>query len=214
MTYGYYDAPRRERPKGIYLFNARNLTRQSLVALGSLTYHELMPGHHLHYAIQQERESLCPFRKHSFVNAFNEGWAEYAATLAGELGMYETPEERYGRLIWDAFFTCRLVVDTGMNVLGWSLERARDYMRMYGGMTEADICTESVRYACDIPGQGLAYKLGDVHILRLRERMRRELGSRFEMKAFHAAVVEHGSLPLPELEWHVEHEIERLKHIS
>jgi uncharacterized protein (DUF885 family) len=211
MTYGYYDAPRRDRAEGIYLFNGNNLTQQPLFALGSLTYHELMPGHHLHYAIQLEDQVLPPFRRYSFVNAYNEGWAEYAATLAGEIGMYEEPEERYGRLAWDAFFTCRLVVDTGMNVLGWSLEQAREYMRLHGGMTETDVRTESIRYSCDIPGQGLAYKLGDTQILRLRERMRLAHGARFDLKTFHAAVVGHGSLPMPELEWHLDHEIERLR---
>jgi uncharacterized protein (DUF885 family) len=176
-----------------------------------LLYHELVPGHHLHIATQQENPRLHPFRMHNFVNAFNEGWAEYAATYAGEIGMYEEPEERYGRLVMDAFLTCRLVVDTGMNVLGWSLERARDYMRSHSGMAEAEILTESLRYSCDLPAQALAYKLGDTQILDLRERMRRALGARFEIKEFHAAVLGPGALPMPELAWHVEREIERLR---
>jgi uncharacterized protein (DUF885 family) len=211
MTYGYYDAPRPGRCEGRYLFNFSNLTKQPLFRLGALTYHELMPGHHLHFASQQENETLHPFRRHIFLNAYNEGWAEYAATLAGEIGLYEQPEERYGRLVIDAFLTCRLVVDTGMNALSWSLERARDYMRMHSGMSEVEILTESVRYSCDIPGQSLAYKLGDVQILALRERMRQALGSRFDFKDFHAAVLGPGALPMPDLEWHVEHEITRLK---
>ena len=145
MTFGYYDAPRPDRPQGVYLFNSANLTKQALFNVGPLTYHELVPGHHLHLASQQENEGLHPFRAHSFVNAYNEGWAEYAATFAGEIGMYEQPEERYGRLVMDAFLTSRLVVDTGMNVLGWSLERARDYMREHSGMAESEILTETVR---------------------------------------------------------------------
>jgi uncharacterized protein (DUF885 family) len=210
MTYGYYDAPRRGRAEGVYLFNPANLTKQALLTVAALTYHELMPGHHLHLATQQENKSLHPFRAYSFVNAYNEGWAEYAATFAGEIGLYEEPQERYGRLLNDAFLTSRLVVDTGMNVLGWSLERAREYMRRHTGIPEAEILTESVRYSCDIPGQALAYKLGDVEILALRERMRRALGTRFKLKDFHAAILRPGSLPIPDLKWHVEHEIDTL----
>jgi uncharacterized protein (DUF885 family) len=211
MTFGYYDAPRRDRSDGRYFFNAANLTKQTLINVGALTYHELVPGHHLHLATQQENLQLHPFRAQSFVNAYNEGWAEYAATLAGEMGLYEDPAERYGRLLMDAFLTCRLVVDTGMNVLGWSLDRARDYMRLRSGLKEAEIVAESLRYSCDIPGQALAYKLGDTQILALRERMRRALGERFDIKRFHEAILGPGALPLPDLEWHVDWEIERLR---
>jgi len=210
MTYGYYAVPRGERPEGRYLFNSANLTKQPLYTLGSLTYHELVPGHHLHLATQQENTSLHPFNRYSFVNAYSEGWAEYAATLAGEMGMYEQPEERYGRLVFDAFLTCRLVVDTGMNSMGWSLERAREYMRKHTAMTEAENRSESLRYSCDIPGQSLAYKLGDLHVLMLRARMKRALGEDFSIKAFHAAILGPGALPLQDLEWHIENEIERL----
>src|SRR5262249_27000267 len=111
----------------------------------------------------------------------------------------------------DAFLTSRLVVDTGMNALGWSLERARAYMRNHSGMTEAEILTESVRYSCDIPGQALAYKVGDTQILALRERMRDALGECFDLKQFRAAVLDAGALPLPELQWHLEQVINRLR---
>jgi uncharacterized protein (DUF885 family) len=210
MTFGYYDAPRAERPIGTYFFNTANLTRQPLAYVGTLTYHELVPGHHLHFSTQQRITALHPFRAFSFFNAFNEGWAEYAATLAGEMGMYETPEERYGRLVMDAFLTCRLVVDTGMNALGWSLEKAREYLRAHSGMEEAEIRTETVRYSCDIPAQSLAYKLGDTEILAQRERMRSALGALFDIRDFHTAVLGAGALPLPELALLIKREIERL----
>jgi uncharacterized protein (DUF885 family) len=210
MTYGYYEEPRTDRPEGRYLFNFANLSKQALITVGSLTYHELIPGHHLHLAGQQENPALHPLRKYGFVNAYAEGWAEYAATFAGEVGMYEEPEERYGRLIMDGFLTSRLVVDTGMNIMGWSLEKAQDYMRRHSGMAEVEILSESVRYSCDIPGQALAYKLGDKFILSLRERMRQALGVRFDLKTFHSAVLGPGALPLPDLEWHIGCEIERL----
>ena len=214
MTFGYYDAPRMQHPIGTYFFNAANLTRQPLFTLATLTYHELVPGHHLHFSTQQASSTLHPFRAFSFFNAYNEGWAEYAATLAGELGLYELPEERYGRLVMDAFLTCRLVVDTGMNTLGWSLEQAREYLRAHSGMAEVEIRSETIRYSCDLPGQSLAYKLGDTEIVGLRERMRGALGAAFDIRDFHAAVLGTGALPLPELAWHIDREIERLSSLS
>ena len=210
MTFGYYDAPRLGKPEGRYLFNSANLTGRALFQLGSLTFHELMPGHHLQLATQQENVLLHPFRNHSLVNAYCEGWAEYAATFAGEIGLYEHPAERYGRLLMDAFLTCRLVVDTGMNALGWSLEDSAEYMRQHSGMTDAEILTELVRYSCDIPGQSLAYKLGDTYIIELREQMRCALGSRFDLKDFHAAALTCGAITMPDLRWHVRYETERL----
>jgi len=211
MTYGYYELPARDHPAGLYLFNAGNLTKHPLCPVGALTYHELMPGHHLQVGLQYENDALHPFRRYSLLPAYNEGWAEYAATLAGEIGMYEEPEERYGRLMMDGLFASRLVVDTGMNVLEWSLQRARDYMHQNSGISHFEILTESVRYSCDIPGQGLAYKIGDRKIMQLRERMRHELRDRFDLKVFHAAVLATGAIPLPELEWHIACEIERLR---
>jgi uncharacterized protein (DUF885 family) len=209
MTFGYYDQPRPDRNHGVYLFNAGNLTQRALFNIGSLTYHELVPGHHLQIATLQENTRLHPFRVHTFVAAYNEGWAEYAATLAGEVGMYEQPEERYGRLVWESLFTSRLVVDTGMNALGWSLERAQDYLRAQSGLGEKEILTELVRYSCDIPGQALSYKLGDTEILKMREKMRQALGEHFELKDFHSAILEVGALPLPDLSWHIDCEIRR-----
>ncbi len=210
MTFGYYDAPRPDRPQGLYLFNGANLLRQPLHTLAALTYHELVPGHHLHLATQTSNTRAHPVRRFSLVNAYNEGWAEYAGTLAGELGMYASPEERYGRLTMDAFLTSRLVVDTGMNVLGWSLERARDYMREFSGMAEAEVLTETVRYSCDIPAQALAYKLGDVEMLGMRARMQRRLGDRFDPRSFHAAVLSAGALPLPVLAAYLERVTDQL----
>jgi uncharacterized protein (DUF885 family) len=204
MTYGYYDPPHEGQPKGSYLFNCGNLKNRSLICVPSLTYHELLPGHHLQAGLQQESPALHPVRRYSVVNAYIEGWAEYAATLAGEMGCYETPEERYGRLVMDAFLTARLVVDTGLNAFGWSLGRAQQYMKHHTALSDSEIVSDSVRYSCDIPGQGLAYKLGDSKILELRERMRRVWGAQFNLRDFHSVVLETGAVPLPDLEWYVE----------
>lgn len=209
MSFGFYSTPNADQAKGLYLFNTRNLTAGPLPNIAALNYHELVPGHHFHEASQRENTSLHPIRQHSFVNAFNEGWAEYAATLAGEVGMYREPEEQFGRLMMDAFLTCRLVVDTGMNALGWSLEQARDYMRANAFMPEQEIRTESIRYSCDIPGQSLAYKLGDEFILAEREAMRAALGEMFDLRAFHNAVLKPGALPLPVLAARLRAETER-----
>jgi uncharacterized protein (DUF885 family) len=210
MSFGFYDAPCRGRDRGVYFFNSAHLTRQALFHVAALTYHELVPGHHLQLALQQENPNLHPFRAHGFVNAYIEGWAEYAATLAGEMGLYEKPEERYGRLMMDAFLTTRLVVDTGINALGWSLESALDYMRAHTVLTESEIRMESVRYG-DRPGQVLPYKLGDTHLIALRERMRQRLGAHFDLKAFHAAVLDTGAIPLTDLGWHVDHVTDKIR---
>jgi len=196
MTFGFYDAPSPGQPAGRYLFNATNLAAGPLANVASLNYHELVPGHHFHLASQRENKVLHPIRANALFNAFNEGWAEYAATLAGELGMYQESEERFGRLMMDAFLACRLVVDTGMNALGWTLEQSRTFMRENAFMPEAEIRSESIRYSCDIPGQSLAYKLGEYFLMARREEMRARLGERFDLRDFHDAVLEPGGLPL------------------
>src|SRR3546814_5085329 len=101
------------------------------------------------------------FRRNCVVNAFSEGWAEYAATLAGEMGLYDNPYDRYGRLSQDAFLTCRLVVDTGMNTLGWTWEQAKQYMREHTKCAEGEIESDTLRYSCGIAAQSLAYKMGE-----------------------------------------------------
>lgn len=210
MTFGYYSPPTPTDELGRYNFNSPNLSQGPLNHIGALNYHELVPGHHFHLATQDENETLHPLRRKSFVNAFNEGWAEYAATLAGEMGMYPEPEERFGRLIMDAFLTCRLVVDTGMNAFGWPLEKARDYMREKAFMPETEIRSETVRYSCGIPGQALAYKLGDTVIHDAREKMRAALGNRFDIRDFHDAVLKPGALPLPLVKQQVEAQTARI----
>ncbi len=210
MTFGYYSRPQPGQKKGLYLFNSPNLSANPLPNVAALNYHELVPGHHFHFASQRENQALHPLRQNTFINAYNEGWAEYAAMLAGEMGMYAAPEEQFGRMMQDSFLTCRLVVDTGMNAFGWSLEQAREYMREHSFMPETEILSESIRYSCGMPAQSLAYKLGDTFLLEQRERMRIALGDRFDIRDFHDAVLKPGSLPLALLADHLDAEIERL----
>src|SRR3546814_10910723 len=111
MTWGYYSRPGGNEKRGIYYYNGSKLDSQAVIAAASLVFHELVPGHHLHLTLQMSNPNLSDFRRNCVVNAFSEGWAEYAATLAGEMGLYDNPYDRYGRLSQDAFLTCRLVVD-------------------------------------------------------------------------------------------------------
>jgi uncharacterized protein (DUF885 family) len=203
FTAGYYQPPGDGNPEGVYYYNVSNLIEGTLATLSSLVYHELIPGHHFHIAIQRESVHLHPLRKTLLFNTFNEGWAEYAAALAGEVGMYPTPTERYGRLLKEAYYCCRLVVDPGLNVLGWTLEQARMYLGAHTMLSESEIESEILRYSTDIPAQCLAYKLGEMKIREVRECARQAMGGRFDLREFHDVVLSTGGLPLEVLEWHV-----------
>jgi uncharacterized protein (DUF885 family) len=211
MTFGYYDPPNIINPIGRFLFNSNNLSQQQLSPLPCLNYHELVPGHHFHIASQFENELLPSVRKYGYFNAFNEGWAEYSATLAGELGMYAEPEAEFGRLGMDAFLTCRLIVDTGMNALGWPIEKAQAFMFENSIASELEIRTDTIRYACDIPGQALAYKLGEDYIVDLRTMMQKSLGNSFDVRDFHDVILAPGARPLAEVSHDVHVATARLK---
>jgi len=204
MTFGFYDWPTPAEPVGRYYYNGSSLDQRPLVQAAALIYHELIPGHHFQVSLQTENRSLPDFRRNDFATAFAEGWAEYASGLAGEMGMYGEPYDRYGRLASEMFLASRLVVDTGMNALGWSREQALDYLR--GRLLESDtqLATETLRYSVDIPGQALAYKVGAMAILDLRHHAEEELGDGFDVRRFHQAVLSHGSMPLDVLAEHIE----------
>jgi uncharacterized protein (DUF885 family) len=204
MTYGYYQMPTPQLPTGNYLFNGSKLDERSLLNVAALSYHELVPGHHFQVALRLENDKLSRFRKTANYTVYLEGWGEYASDLAGEMGMYSDPYDRAGRLSMDLFLSTRLVVDTGMNALGWTRDRAMAYMREHTFESETQIGTETLRYSSDLPGQALAYKLGSRGIRDLRERMRARLGPRFDVRRFHQAVLGYGAMPLNVLEQHVE----------
>ncbi|MBK8246616.1 MAG: DUF885 domain-containing protein [Gemmatimonadetes bacterium] len=196
MTFGYYQVPTPADSMGHYMYNGSNLPERSMLGAASLVFHELIPGHHFQIATQRESTTLPYFRQRTTHTAFTEGWGEYAASLAGELGMYSDPYDRYGRLAMDMFLSCRLVVDTGMNALGWSRERAIAYLKEYTFQSAREIDTETLRYSVDLPGQALAYKMGSRELLRLREDARKRLGTRFDIKRWHAFVLDGGSMPM------------------
>lgn len=197
MTFGYYRQPTPALPEGDYYYNGSRLPERSLLNAAALIYHELVPGHHFQINLQMENAGLPDFRRLTFgETAFTEGWGEYASALAGEMGMYADPYDACGRLAMDAFISTRLVVDTGMNALGWSREQAIAFMKENTFEGDLQIGTESLRYSTDIPGQALAYKLGSLEIRRLREKAKSALGPRFDPRRFHDAVLGSGTLPL------------------
>ena len=204
QTFGYYQTPTASDPRGYYNYNGSNLSDRSLLNAGALIYHELVPGHHFQINLSFENPAIPEFRRESFDTAFTEGWGEYAAGLAGEMGMYKDPYDRYGRLGMEMFVSVRLVVDTGMNALGWSRERAIAYMKENAMESDTQILSETLRYSCDMPGQALAYKMGAMRILELREKARSALGARFDIRKFHDWVLGSGSLPMTTLERHVQ----------
>ena len=206
MTFGFYQAPTAREPTGEYRFNGSRLEDRSLVFAAPIIYHELLPGHHFQVALQLENESLPPFRRKFGMlgfNAYTEGWAEYAAELAGEMGLYDDPHDRLGRLMLDAFLSARLVVDSGLNYFGWSLEDARRYMAENTYQSTTEIATETLRYATAIPGQALGYKMGHRVFDDLRAAVAKRQGADFDLRAFHGAVLDPGAMPLTVLQQHV-----------
>jgi len=207
MTFGYYQPPTETAPTGIYFFNGSKLEERSTLEAEHLIYHELIPGHHLQVSLAQESSSVPTFQSQAvYLGIYSDGWAEYAAEiLAPEMGMFQDPYSRYGRLVrGELFMAVRLVVDTGMNDFGWPLEKARAYMRDKLLESETQIDSETLRYATDYPAQALVYNLGMHRIAELRARTREQLGKRFDIKAFHRAVLENGSLPMSVLDRHVQ----------
>ena len=151
-------------------------------------------------ALRAENPKLSAFRRAANYTPYSEGWGEYASDLAGEMGMYTDPYDRAGRLSMDLFLSTRLVVDTGMNALGWTREKAMAFMRDHTLESDVQIDTESLRYSVDMPGQALAYKLGELQIRRHRRDAEEKLGPRFDQRRFHDVILAIGSVPLPVLE--------------
>lgn len=211
-TYGYYQEPTEGDPRGVYYFNGSQLDQRSLIGAQQLIYHELIPGHHFEIGLMWENEELPDYRRGSWHGGFVEGWAEYASSVvAADMGMYQDPYDLYGRLAGDNFYAARLVVDTGMNVFGWSRQQAIELMLDNTLESRVQIETETLRYAADIPAQALSYALGSLKLLELRERAEAALGERFDIRRFHDAVLSYGSMPLAVLDRHIDWFIEQEK---
>ncbi len=203
-TIAYYRQPAVDgsRP-GYYMINTYKPETRPRYEAEALAFHESIPGHHLQIAIAQELTGIPEFRKHQGTTAYVEGWALYTERLADEMGLYSGDLDRIGMLSYDAWRACRLVVDTGMHSMGWSRQQAIDYMIENSVLAENNIVNEVDRYLT-WPGQALAYKLGQLEILKLRDEGKQRLGDRFDIKGFHDAVLRSGAVTLPVLREQVE----------
>ena len=186
-----------------YWLNTYNLPARPLYNLPALTLHESSPGHSLQGALAKEQAQQPDFRRRNYISAYGEGWGLYSEKLGKEMGIYETPYEDFGRLTYEMWRACRLVIDTGLHHQGWTRDRALAYLRDRTALSEHEVTTEVDRYI-SWPGQALSYKLGELAIVRLRAQAERELGDRFDIKAFHDAVLSQGSVPLPVLEQQIQ----------
>jgi uncharacterized protein (DUF885 family) len=205
MTYGYYQPPTTTQPVGKYFWNGAALESKSLLTYATLIFHELAPGHHFHLARQQENASLPDVRRHGGgLSAFNEGWAEYAAGLGWEMGLYDEPLDGYGRMVHERFTAQRLVVDTGLHYYGWSRDQAAAYMKANTTESDAQVASEILRYGTDLPAQALAYRAGFVELNRLRSKAEQRLGGRFDVRSFHEEILGPGALPFPVLDGHLD----------
>ena len=204
MTYGYYSRPDAQEPTGYYNYNGLNADQRSLTMVTAIIFHELLPGHHFQLALLAENPALSARRKAAMYGSYTEGWGEYASDLAGEMGGYPDPYARAGRLGMDLFTSSRLVVDTGMNALGWSRERAVQYMKDNTFESDTQIDTETLRYSVDMPAQALGYKLGGLKFRDLRERMKQTKGASFDIRAFHGYVLDAGEMPIGMLDQHLD----------
>ena len=208
----YWGGSPENRRAGNYVVNTYDLSQRPLYELPALTAHEGVPGHHHQIALAQElnegRTDVPEFRRSLYPTAFGEGWGLYSEKLAGEMGLYETPYERFGQLSYEMWRACRLVVDTGMHWLGWSREEAEGCFLENSALSTSNIRTEVDRYI-SWPGQALAYKVGELKIIELRDKAEAALGARFDIGAFHDAVLSNGGVPLQQLERQVDQYIAR-----
>jgi uncharacterized protein (DUF885 family) len=187
---------------GTYWVNTYNLPSRPLYNLPALTLHESSPGHSLQGALAEEQGDQPAFRRENYISAYGEGWALYTEKLGEEMGIYETPYEEFGKLTYEMWRAARLVIDTGVHHYGWSREQALAYLRDHTALSEHEVTTEVDRYI-SWPAQALSYKLGEITIVKLRAEAEQALGDKFDIRAFHDAVLRQGSVPLPVLEQQV-----------
>ena len=210
-TTAYYNRPAGDGTRaGFYFVNTYDLPSRPLYEVEALSLHEAVPGHHLQIAIQQELEGIPNFRRFSGFTAFVEGWALYSERLGLEAGFYEDPYNNFGRLTYEMWRACRLVVDTGIHYLGWTRQQAIDFMAANTALTIHNITTEVDRYI-SWPGQALAYKMGELKIRELRALAEGDLGTKFDVRGFHDVVLGSGAVPLDVLEANVKNWIDQEK---
>jgi uncharacterized protein (DUF885 family) len=205
-------APKSGRPGRINV-NQYAPEKRLLLNVEAIAYHEGIPGHHMQFTVAAELPDLPPFRKYAFFTAYSEGWGLYAERLAKEVGFYQDAYSEYGRLENEMWRAVRLVVDTGVHHKHWSREQMVEFFRQHTAMDEPNIQTEVDRYIA-WPGQALAYKLGQMKIIELRERARKQLGEKFDVRGYHDEVLAQGPVPLDILENQIEEWIAAQKKTS
>lgn len=198
-TTGRYSGPSRDDQAGSYWVNTYRLDRRPLYVLPALTLHEAVPGHHLQGSIAKEMLNVPKFRNRIYISAFGEGWGLYSEYLGIEAGIYETPYQDFGRLTYEMWRACRLVVDTGMHAQGWSRQKAIDFLANNTALSLHNVQTEVDRYI-SWPGQALSYKIGELTIKRLRQVAQETLKEDFDLRDFHDQILKNGSMPLSMLE--------------
>ncbi|MDT3321906.1 DUF885 domain-containing protein [Shewanella sp. SP1S2-4] len=209
-TTGRYSGSNSDDEPGYYWVNTYALDKRPLYELEALTLHEAVPGHHLQISLNSELTSLPDFRRYGYISAFGEGWGLYCEYLGLEAGFYQDPYSNFGRLTYEMWRAARLVVDTGMHAQGWSRQQAIDFMASNTALSLHNVTTEIDRYI-SWPGQALSYKIGELTIKRLRAKAEQELGDKFDIRAFHDAVLENGSVPMSILEQQINDFIEAKK---
>ena len=198
-TTGRYAGSSRDDQPGNYWVNTYRLDRRPLYVLTALTLHEAVPGHHLQISLAKEMKDVAKFRNRTYISAFGEGWGLYSEYLGIEAGMYEDPYHNFGRLTYEMWRACRLVVDTGMHTQGWSREQAMEFLASNTALSLHNVKTEIDRYI-SWPGQALSYKIGELTIKRLRNEAEQILGEDFDLREFHDQLLKHGSMPLSMLD--------------
>ena len=207
----YIGTSKESTDPGYYWVNTYDLPSRTLYTLPALTVHEAVPGHHLQTSLNNELgDSIPRFRKNLYLSAYGEGWGLYCEFLADEMGMYTTPYEQFGKLTYEMWRACRLVVDTGIHAKGWTREQVVDYMSSNTALSLHEVNTETDRYI-SWPGQALSYKIGELKIRELRQKAERELGSKFNIRDFHEIILEQGTVTLSIMEKRVNDYIEKLK---
>jgi len=202
-TTAYYQPPPGDGTRaGFYFLNTYNLKSRPLYEVEALSLHEAVPGHHLQLALQQELPNIPEFRRFAGFTVFIEGWALYSERLGLEVGFYQDPYGDFGRLTYEMWRACRLVVDTGVHHLGWTRQQAIQFMADNTALSIHNITAEVDRYIA-WPGQALAYKMGELKIRALRQKAEKELGAKFDIREFHEVVLGSGSVPLAVLEMNV-----------
>jgi uncharacterized protein (DUF885 family) len=191
----YVGSPLSAHRGGYYWVNTYALESRTLYTLPSLTLHEAMPGHHLQIALALEQDDQPDFRRNNYISAYGEGWALYAEKLGVEMDIYETPYQNFGRLTYEMWRACRLVIDTGIHAKGWSRKQAQDYLAGNTALSIHEVTTEVDRYI-SWPAQALSYKLGEYTIWQLRRDAEASLGADFDLRDFHDFILALGSVPL------------------